>query len=72
MASQLSDDRCEGVGEVGADDHVGEADLLASSLEFLDCGWGFSGSTARESALRGAVVSGGAMKAATRSPTTDT
>jgi pimeloyl-ACP methyl ester carboxylesterase len=35
MSSQFSDDRSERVGEVGAEDEVGEADLLPSPLDLL-------------------------------------
>src|SRR6185437_5779504 len=34
-SDQVSDDRGERVGEVGAEDEVGEAELLASSLDFF-------------------------------------
>lgn len=37
MSSQLGYDRSERVGEVGAEDEVGEADLLPSPLDFLGC-----------------------------------
>src|SRR5215469_17843561 len=38
MSGQLSDDRSERVGEVGAEDEIGEADLLPSALDFLGGG----------------------------------
>lgn len=39
LSGQLGDDRGEGVGEVGADDEIGEADLFAAALDFFGgCG----------------------------------
>jgi hypothetical protein len=38
MSGQLSYDRSERVGEVGAEDEIGEADLLPSPLDFLGGG----------------------------------
>jgi len=35
VPGQLSYDRGERVGEVGAEDEIGEANLLSSSLDFL-------------------------------------
>jgi hypothetical protein len=35
VSGQLGYDRSERVGEVGAEDEVGEADLLSSSLDFF-------------------------------------
>jgi hypothetical protein len=39
-SGQLSYDRNQRVGEGGADDHIGEADLLPSPLDFLGGGAG--------------------------------
>ena len=74
VSGQRSHDRGERVGEVGADDEIGEADLLPSPLDFL----GGRRRVIRKygqrvrCAKRGGSVSGGAMNGATVSPITGT
>jgi hypothetical protein len=46
-SGELGDDRGELVGEVGADDDVGEADLFRSPLDFLGGGRSSGGGTGR-------------------------
>ena len=57
MAGELGDDRSERVGEVGAEDEVGEADLFPSPLELLGGGRRIGRKEASESAWRAAAVS---------------
>jgi len=68
-SGQLSDDRRECVGHVGAEDVVGEADLLRSPLDSSAAAAASSrriGQRVRRT-QRSRVLSGGAMNGATRS-----
>jgi hypothetical protein len=74
LSGQLSYDRSEHVGEVGAEDEVGEADLLPSPLDFLGGRRRVTrkyGERVRH-AKRSRVRVGGAMNGATVSPITGT
>ena len=72
-AGQLGDERSERVGDVGAEDEVGDAGLLASAAQLVGgCRRGRAGGRRGNRLLAALAVSvfGGAMNGETVSPTT--